>query len=70
MTGQFFLLKLITELERNHGLKIFVPWRDNLTGGSDNTVCAQLIEQSWVWSNVCPESNRLAMVLWIWCPQV
>ncbi|KAH3704561.1 hypothetical protein DPMN_079618 [Dreissena polymorpha] len=39
-----FVHKLITELEGKHGLKLFVPWRDDLAGGSHNTVCAQLIE--------------------------
>ncbi|KAH3858509.1 hypothetical protein DPMN_101134 [Dreissena polymorpha] len=62
MTDQFFVLNLITELERNHGLKIFVPLRDNLKGGSDNTVCAQLIEHRG-----CGLMYALKVIGWPWC---
>lgn len=39
-----FVRVLIEELEVKHGLKLFVPWRDDLPGAAHNTVCAKLIE--------------------------
>ncbi|KAL4228583.1 Myeloid differentiation primary response protein MyD88 [Mactra antiquata] len=40
-----FVRLLIEEVEVKNGLKLFVPWRDDLPGASHNTVCAKLIEQ-------------------------
>lgn len=42
-----FVRVLIEELEVKHGLKLFVPWRDDLPGAAHNTVCAKLIEHRW-----------------------
>ncbi|XP_060586519.1 myeloid differentiation primary response protein MyD88-like [Ruditapes philippinarum] len=39
-----FVRKLIEKLEDENGLKLFVPWRDDLPGASHNTVTAKLIE--------------------------
>nr|AIZ97751.1 MYD88 [Cyclina sinensis] len=39
-----FVRQLIQKLEVENGLKLFVPWRDDLPGASHNTVCAKLIE--------------------------
>ena len=40
-----FVQELIQKLEEENGLKLFVPWRDDLPGASHNTVTAKLIEQ-------------------------
>ncbi|KAL3836671.1 hypothetical protein ACJMK2_022093 [Sinanodonta woodiana] len=40
-----FVKSMISILEGSeHGLKLFVPWRDDLPGASQNTICAKLIE--------------------------
>ena len=42
-----FVRELIEHLEAKNGLQLFVPWRDDLAGGSENTVSAKLIESRY-----------------------
>lgn len=39
-----FVRILIEKLECENGMKLFVPWRDDLAGGAENTLCARMIE--------------------------
>lgn len=43
-----FVKEMITKLESPpHNLKLFVPWRDDLPGGSRYVIDARLIEMRW-----------------------
>ena len=40
-----FVRKMIEQIEFQRGLKLFVPGRDDIPGGAQNTINAYLIEK-------------------------